>query len=137
MKSMAIQDQKAFSSQYPDKRYFPRWEAQNRVIYSTENQPLIAYETYTKDLSCSGACIVSAEECRPKQKVKLTIFLSEDTHIELEGIILWVKKQEQGNEIGIQFSNTSQKAQSLILKFAFNLDREKYIQHLFKGWTSN
>ena len=119
-----------------DKRYFPRWEVQNRVLY----QPFKSSdpkEAITRDLSCAGACICMEDSIGLDQKIKLTVYLSEETKVDLLGKVVWIKLQGDKNFVGVNFFNTEQEAQDLILEYAFSLDRSKLINHWYKGWDKS
>jgi len=76
-----------------DKRYLPRWEVENRVLYRLDNESN-PHEGQSKDISCTGACIRTKSKLSPQQKVKLTIYLSEASSIQVEGEIVWNKSSE-------------------------------------------
>ncbi len=116
-----------------DQRYFPRWEVKNAVSYQLDKTKE-TYEGYTQDLSCAGACITSDTKFAPNQKIKLTVYLSPKTTVNLNGNILWAKKEGKENQIGVSFYNTGEETQELILQHAFNLHKEKFLKHLFDGW---
>ena len=69
-----------------DQRYLPRWEVQNRVVYSSDRDPYL-HEAHTKDLSCAGACLRMHEPLAPAQKVKMTVYLSENISVKLDGVV--------------------------------------------------
>ena len=140
MKDQSSSEKKPFSSKNSngsDHRYIPRWKVSNRILYLVSNDKEI-HECHSKDLSCAGACIKpqEAEKLSPKQKVKLTIYLSENVSVNVEGEVVWKKTAGPENLVGILFANTSQKTQELILKHAFEIKKEELIQHWFKGWKS-
>ena len=118
-----------------DKRYFPRWEVQNRVLYQAGRSSSFR-EAVTRDLSCAGACLCTQEAVGPEQKIKLTVFLSEETKVELLGKVVWIQFQEDKNLIGVNFFNTEKEAQDLILEHAFSLNRKKLIDHWYQGWNN-
>jgi len=124
------------SSPGSDKRYFPRWEVTGRTSYSLEGDQNI-YEGKTKDLSCAGACIVGDGHIAPQQKINVTIELSEGTSIKLTGHILWVRSEDGQRQMGITFYDTPDDVQELILKYAFEIDKNKVINHWFKGWDGS
>jgi len=88
-------------------------------------------------LSCAGVCLATSKPIVPEQKIKLTIYLSPDKFVSLQGNVAWVKAGGPQNEIGITFYNTSVKNQDLILQHAFELDRERLKDLWFSGWGSN
>ena len=93
-----------------DKRYFPRWEVYNRVLYQFEDQ-LDTFECQTKDLSCAGACILSRQNIPPPQKVKLIVYLSASKFVSLEGKVIWSHALDGQFELGVLFEDVSSKNQ--------------------------
>lgn len=116
-----------------DKRYLPRWEVKNRVLYSAENDPSI-HEAHTKDLSCAGACLCVPEALSLSQKVKMTVFLNENVSVKLDGVVNWIKPMDKAVEVGIAFYNTPMKVQDLILEHAFEFKHEELERQWFRGW---
>lgn len=120
-----------------DQRYLPRWEVNNRVLYQLENEPDL-HQGQTRDLSCAGACIKAAKSTIPSQKIKVTVFLSPQTSVILEGRVLWSRAFDKKNiEMGITFENASPEAQDLILQHAFEVDRQTVVKHWFEGWNAS
>ena len=103
-----------------DKRYLPRWEVNNRIQYQLEHD-LKVYEARTKDLSCAGACLVISEAIPLKQKVKMKIFLSENTTVEAEGKIVWCRPTTRGNIVGIDFCETPEEVKGIIQQSSCSL----------------
>ncbi len=120
----------------PEKRYLPRWEVQNRVLYHFDN-PGTTAEAYTKDMSCAGACITLGEEPKLNDKVHLTVYLNKNICFDVEGNICWSKKEKKSYLAGVHFSNMTPQTQDLVLSFAFELDRKKLAEHWFQGWDGN
>lgn len=116
-------------------RYFPRWEVQNNVEFRILDNPSL-FSGKTKNLSCAGVCIYTDSYLSSEQRIKLKINLSDDDIVELEGDILWVKREDQQYQIGVHFFNTESKAQELILKYAFSFDSSQYRKHLFRDWKN-
>ena len=133
---MTAQHSKSSHEDGPDQRYLPRWEVKNRVIcrVDKEKKPI---ECASRDISCCGACISCDEKFDVKQKVKLTIYLSEKTSVQVEGEIVWNKPAEGENLVGVMFANTSEQAQELILQHAFEVKKQEVINHWYKGWKTN
>lgn len=115
-----------------DQRYFPRWEVRNRVFYQLEDQGDVL-QGQTKDISCAGACI-SVDGPVSSRKIKLTVFLSKDTSVELEGDVLWCRPAKNETQVGVSFQNTRPEVQDLILQYAFEVDRSNVVNNWFKGW---
>jgi c-di-GMP-binding flagellar brake protein YcgR len=118
-----------------EKRYLPRWKVANRVVYQLENEDK-TYESNSCDISCNGASFVSAQRLPVNGKIKLKIFLSSDNVVSVEGQVVWSKPAEKLNLSGIMFANTSQKAQELILKYAFEIRKEDMVKYWFQGWNT-
>ena len=127
------QSSKAKAPSESDQRYLPRWEAENRVLYRLDKEAK-PRECTSKDISCGGACLKTKEQLSPKQKVKLTIYLENDVSIQVDGQIVWQRPQDGQNLVGVLFANTSQKAQDMILKYAFEIKKDELIKHWYSGW---
>ncbi len=92
-------------------------------------------EGHTRDLSCAGACIYVKETLPLEQKLKLTIYLSPRTQVDVQGTVVW-----QGScppfETGIAFHDTPHGTQDIILEYAFEINRKKVTAYWFKGWEN-
>lgn len=124
------------SSNDSDKRYFPRWEVNNRVVYHLEGEKN-PHAGQTKDLSCAGACIVGETHIAPQQKMKISIQLAEGVKVTLNARVLWMKTENNQTHMGIAFYNTPDEVQNLILQHAFELDKDKVLKYWFKGWDGS
>ena len=118
-----------------DLRYFPRWEVNDPVQYSFEDGKEF-FTGKTKDLSCAGACITGSTDVSPHQKIKMVVELAEGVRVKLNAHILWVKIDHHAPEMGVSFYNTPDDVQNLILQHAFEVDRDKFLQQLYKGWEN-
>lgn len=118
-----------------DERYFPRWEARNRVVYQRPSQAS-SNEGHTKDMSCAGACIYVKEPLPLRQKLDLTIYLSPRTKVAVQGTVVWQNASIPPFQTGITFYNTPQEAQDMILEHAFGINRRKITDYWFKGWKN-
>ena len=117
-----------------DKRYFPRWAVENRVLYQLEDKPS-TFKAHTKDLSCAGACLSTHEELLPKTRIKLTVFLSSEQTIYLQGIVCWTRHSENSHsQVGVTFENVPARVQEIILDHAFELNPQALKNQWFKGW---
>lgn len=116
-----------------DQRYFPRWEVNNRVVCHWESLPS-PVEARSRDINSTGACIYIQEPLKPKQKLQLTIYLSGRKSIQVQGVVVWNRSQDDQFMVGICFSNTPQEAQDLILKYAFEFKKEDLMKQWYKGW---
>ena len=132
--SNSYQDSKAL--QDSDNRYFPRWEVQKNVLYTTENNDQEFHPGLTRDLSCSGVCLSLPKKILPNQKINLTVFLSGNKYIHVQGQVVWVKNASDSIEAGVSFYNTSPLAQEMLLEHAFELNGDDLKRRLFKGWKT-
>jgi len=132
---MSEQGQKQKLSQGRDMRYFPRWNVSGRVLYHVDwdKEPR---EGKAKDISCAGACIIGEKYIEPFQKIDLTVYLTEETKIKLNGHVQWVRSHDDSLQMGVIFYDTPDHVQELILQHAFEVDREQMIKQWFKGWDS-
>ncbi|MBF0478136.1 MAG: PilZ domain-containing protein [Candidatus Omnitrophica bacterium] len=123
-----------------DDRYLPRWEVENKVLYQIDDDIGIR-EAATKDLNCAGTCLRTQNEFHTDQKVKLTIYLDDNTPVTIHGQIRWIKdsdhKHPQEKEVGISFFNTPETVQNLILQYAFELNEKKLANYWFKDWNGS
>ena len=123
-----------------DKRYFPRWEIDKRIVYQLSHNPA-EKEAQAVDMSCSGIRLLSEEPLLPTQKIKLNVFLSKVRVVTVTGRVVWIKhiakynKHSKYNEAGIVFDDIDQKTQELILEHAFTLKKNDLVDHWFKGWA--
>jgi len=121
-----------------DNRYFPRWAVNNRVTYKATTPHSQYHQAQTKDLSCSGACILSSHKLSENQKLKLTIELGGGTNIQVVGTIAWIKPAVDNlHQVGVNFYEISDQAQAQILEHAFEVDPNQLRNHWFKGWSGN
>jgi hypothetical protein len=67
----------------------------------------------------------------------MTVHLSEDIKIKLNGHVQWVRNEDGRLEMGITFYDTPDHVQELILQHAFKIDRKKVINQWFKGWEGS
>ena len=116
-----------------DRRYLPRWEINNRVLYRLDDHGQ-TYIGCLKDLSSSGACVHVDQNLPLNQKLNLTIRLSEVRIVNVEGKVVWNDDIKNHHYIGIHFQNVTDHAQQLILDHAFELNHEEVVNHWFKGW---
>lgn len=133
--NMSAQDPDYNTIEDNDMRYFPRWEVNDPVLYHLdgEKEP---YEGQTKDISCAGACITGTGDVSPHQKIKVIVELAEGVKIKLNAHILWVKIENNHPQMGVTFYNTPDDVQNLILQHAFEVDRDRFLKQLYKGWEN-
>ena len=129
-----VANAKAKSNSGGDKRYLPRWEVNNKVVYRLGNQRE-AHECTSKDISCTGACLQSEIHLPKNSKVDLTIHLSPKSSINVQGHIVWNKDAEGKFLAGVVFENIPAASQEMILKHAFEIKKEDLVRHWFSGWT--
>lgn len=130
---MAVDPLYKSADELSDKRYFPRWEVQNRATYNLEDD-LDLFEARTKDLSCAGACIISVKNNSINQKIKLTIYLSPAHAVTVEGKIVWSVPLDGAFELGVDFENVNLQTQDIILQHAFEIRHSAVVQNWYKGW---
>jgi len=116
-----------------DRRYLPRWSIKNRILYRKQDDVLYQ-ECTTKDLNCGGVCFHCPEDLTLHQEVSLTIFLTEDVAVHLQGTTTWHQTTERGHLIGIRFHHVSKKANNLLLEHAFESRQQELQKHWFEGW---
>ena len=131
---MSPENDSLIPTENSDMRYFPRWEVNSRVSYYLEGDHR-AHHGETRDLSCAGACIAGSHDILPHQKVKVTIDLSPKTKINLKANVLWVKMEAGKPVMGLTFYDTSDTTLDMILRYAFELDRERFIRQMYRGWN--
>ena len=118
-----------------ERRYFPRWEVNNRVSYRL-NPDRLAHDCRSKDINCCGTCLITDQRLEKDQRLRLTVHLAEGISIQVEGKVLWCKPYDQQYLIGVNFLQTSKQIQDVILEHAFNLRKEDLVRHWFKGWNN-
>lgn len=116
-----------------DKRYFPRWQVKNRILYRFDGESNV-HEARTRDLSCTGVSLVSHLAVAPHQKLKLRIYLFENDSIEVEGHPVWSEETLEGHVLGVNFTNTTSDIQDKILQYAFEIKKNDVVNHWFDGW---
>lgn len=122
-----------FSSDSDERRYLPRWEVRNRVLYQLHNSARVN-ESITKDLHAAGASFFSRQALEPKQTVKLTIYLSPDVTVTVDGRITWIKSlNKEENLLGVEFVNVDERIQSKILEYAFELNDSSVMRSWYKS----
>lgn len=117
-----------------DQRYLPRWEISNRVYFYLDHDAR-TYQGTTKDLSACGTCITTEPILPLRDKIKLTVFLSPHTSFEVDGRIMWSKTVDGEMQLGVLFETATQKIQELILRHAFEIQKNKVVDQWFKGWN--
>lgn len=127
---------KITSEQGTDHRYLPRWAVSNRLLYQLDDDDKM-HESNSRDISCTGACFATPGNLPLNQKVKMKIYLTEETAVKVEGQVIWNKSVNGGeNLVGVTFYNTSQAVQDVILKYAFEIKKEDMIKYWFQGWNN-
>ncbi len=121
--------------QNDERRYMPRWETENRVIYQRESGKDYR-EGRSRDFHFAGACISTDESLPVNQKLRLTIFLSGNESVQVNGTVLWSRSVGAQYLIGINFYEVSKRVQDTLLKYAFEVKKEDLIKHWYEGWNS-
>ena len=117
-----------------DKRYIPRWEVNNRILYQVNDSE--ALECLSKDISCTGACLLVNKELSLQEKLRLKIYLEEGASVSVNGRVAWCKRVKHDQYlIGISFDGPTPEAQETILNYAFEIRRKDVVNHWFKGWA--
>ncbi len=124
------------NSEHEDMRYFPRWLVENRVSFQLHSDQT-EFDGSTKDLSCSGMCLLTNALLPLNEPLKFSIFLDESLSIAVFGKAKWVKSDGQLSQFGIVFEDIPQEDQDLILDYAFAFNKEELLNHWFKGWNEN
>lgn len=122
-----------FQSNDDERRYLPRWEVRNRILYQLPNSSRIN-ESTTKDINATGASFFSRHAFELKQPVKLTIYLSPDVTVTVNGHVAWSKNVDKDeNLLGVEFDNVDNQVQNKILEHAFELGDD----NLMRSWYKN
>jgi len=116
-----------------ERRYLPRWEINNRVLYRKPNEDFYR-ECHSRDLHSDGVCVECVDPLADGTQVSLTISLSPDVAVNVEGRIRWKQSLDGKQLVGIKFENITKKVQDLILDCAFNLKKEALTKNWFEGW---
>jgi len=117
-----------------DKRYIPRWDVDNRVIFSYHNGQH-QYEARTKDLSCAGACLLTNRIAPEEHQIKLKVFLSEHISFDVTAHVVWKSLSDGEFSLGVTFDDITPDIQELILTYAFEVKKDDVIKHWFSGWS--
>ena len=117
-----------------DRRYLPRWEVDNKIIFQKGNDP-IPHECRSKDIAATGACIRAMEDISPSQILNLTIYLANDIEpIQVHGKAVWRQKKDNEHLIGIQFNSISDTTSDRIYHYAFEYRKTDLMKNWFKGF---
>jgi len=127
-----LQPEKIEKPANDERRYLPRWEVDNRIIYRKNNEDT-AHECRSKDIHAMGACLRSDYDIPPYQELDLTIYLADDIEpIHVRGRTLWRVARDKENLIGIRFERISDKISDLIFNYAFEYKKEELMKRWFK-----
>ena len=119
-----------------ENRYFPRWDVEDKIEYFLDSTTH-AYHGLTKNLSCNGACLWLSDDLYINEKISLRIHLSEDDIARVHSRVSWVVKMPDGSNVaGVKFYDVTTRAQELILKHAFTVKKDQFIQNFFSGWNN-
>jgi len=121
---------------FADKRYLPRWEAKNRIAYQfSESQQ--DNECFSHDLSSVGICLRTPRPLPLNQRIKLTVYLTEQNFFPAEGRVVWSRMTSEGDSLnGVLFEKITPQSQEMILQYAFEFKRDDLVKHWFQGWES-
>ena len=115
-----------------DKRYLPRWEVRNKILYSTESTT--NYQSATsKNINCTGACFYCEGNFTPRQNINLILYLSDVIAVEVKGTVLWESYANSRKLIGVRFEDPATHVKEMILKYAFEYKKNKALNQGFKG----
>ena len=127
------QPEKITDTSPQDRRYLPRWEVDNKILFKKEDETT-EYECHSKDINCTGACIRTREDIAPNQELDLTIYLADDIEpIRVHGRTLWRIARDNESLVGGHFDRVSDKTGDLIFNYAFEYKKEEVLRHWFKG----
>jgi len=122
------------SNSKDDRRYFPRWQANNKVMYRKQDD-MYPHVCLSKDIHCEGMCLRAPEAIASDQKLALVIYLSPDSDpINADGRVMWNRTQGHDNLVGIHFERLTSAAREKIFNYAFDFQREDMVKNWFKGW---
>lgn len=116
-----------------DKRYFPRWEVKNKILYRFSEEDRQGFEGRTRDISCTGTCFMTSAPIPQNQKLIMKLYLLDESSIEVYGQLIWVKNIAEGQLVGVNFMEIDPKAQDKILKYAFSIRKKDLVNHWFEG----
>ena len=117
-----------------DRRYFPRWEVENKIVYCEENNP-IEYECLSKDIHCSGLCLKSDRDIPLSTHLNLKISLTNDIDpVMAAGHVVWTLKSASSNLVGVQFDRIGGKSKETIFDYAFEYKHDQLMNLWFSGW---
>ena len=115
-----------------ERRYLPRWEVDNKIIYR-KGAEAVDYECRSKDIHAMGACLRTDEDILPNQELDLTIYLADDIEpIHVRGKTLWRVAHDKENLVGIHFERINDKTSDLIFHYAFEYKKEELMKRWFK-----
>ncbi len=118
-----------------DKRYLPRWQVKNRIVYHLEGQSSF-HNAQSRDISAAGVSLLTQFPLTKDQKLRLRIYLFDDKIVEVEGSPIWVKETDEGYLAGVGFLNTTTQIQNQILQYAFEIKKSDVVNHWFEGWNN-
>ena len=119
--------------QASDRRYLPRWEVDNKILYLKEGDS--EYRACrSKDINCVGACIRTDEAIDINKPLSLTVYLAEGIEpVYVHGRAVWHKSTGDENLVGIQFDQVSDKTSERIFAYVFEYKRDELMKNWFRG----
>jgi len=120
-------------SENSDRRYLPRWDVTNKVLYR-ETDDAVYRESTSKDINASGACICVRDSFDIGDKIILTIHMSKKSPpIHAKGRVVWRVLKDAESLVGIYFEKISEKAKDIIYDYAFEYKKDDLLKLWFEG----
>jgi len=93
--------------QHAERRRSPRYEIQQMVQVSGVREEFI--HAASVNISEHGLSCVSADKVEPDGILLLMLVLDNYRTINVESVVVWEKKHKAGYEVGLEFTNISDK----------------------------
>ena len=68
-------------------------------------------------------------------RIKMKIFLSDVAVLHVGGLVIWSRSEDGRHLAAIRFSDISAETQDLILKHAYERNRQDMTHYWFQGWN--
>lgn len=115
-----------------DHRYFPRWEVANKITYKHESG-VNFHDCVSRDISNTGICLRTYEKIQPKQKILMTVELSDGISIQVQGRAMWEQINGKDFLVGVRFEDISEKVQEMIFNCAFESQKGQFQEKWYEG----
>jgi len=115
-----------------DHRYFPRWEVANKITYKHQ-KGVNFHECVSRDISNTGVCMRSYEKIKDAEKLFLTIELTDEASIQVQGRVTWGRSDGKDFLVGVHFEGISEKVQDMIFNCAFESEGKRFQKKWFDG----